>query len=132
MRRNITSLTAVAALALALTACGSSDEPAPEKPTAPTTQPAPSTTASKNPGGLPAKPEGAERTALLAALKAVHPALVADEDKAISNARNQCSTITGGGDAQSTAKQRFSTSEHQVSDTEALAINAALQATLCA
>jgi len=131
MRKTTISLIATATLALALTACGSSDEPASEKPAAPTTA-VPSATKSSTPGGLPAKPEGAERTALLAALKAVNPVLVADEDKAISNARNQCSTITGGGDAQSTAKERFSTTEHQVTDTEAIAINAALQATLCA
>ncbi|MER8042721.1 hypothetical protein [Streptomyces sp. NPDC094032] len=132
MRRNLTTiLIATATLALTLTACGSSDETAADKPPATSTTPDPTMSKALEKAGIPAKPEGAERVALLAALKAVNPALVADEDKAISNSRNQCSTINGGGNAQSTAKARFSTNEHEVTDAEAVAINAALKATLC-
>jgi c-di-GMP-binding flagellar brake protein YcgR len=65
-------------------------------------------------------------------LKAINPAIVADGDKAIDNARNQCSTISGGGNAVLTAKARFSTADHEVTDAEAQAINAALKASLCA
>ena len=123
MRRLSTAI-AISVLAITLSACGSTDDT--------TAKPTPSATTSGAPGALPPKPEGPQRAALLAALKAVNPALTADEDKAVSNARNQCSTITGGGNSQSTAKARFSTSEHEITDAEAQAINAALKATLCA
>jgi hypothetical protein len=80
--------------------------------------------------GIPAEPTGAERTALIAALEAINPALVTDEDKAIDNARDQCSTL-GGGDADGAAKARFSTSDHEVTAAEATAINETLLRTLC-
>ncbi|MFG2331010.1 hypothetical protein ACGFMM_15440 [Streptomyces sp. NPDC048604] len=87
--------------------------------------------APKKRAGIPPEPNAVEREVILRALNAVNPAITADEDKAISNARNQCSTISGGGNATETAKQRFSTSEHQVTDAEAITINAALKGTLC-
>jgi hypothetical protein len=114
-------------LALTLTACGSSDD---ETSTPKASKTVDHSEAEKA-AGIPADPQGAKRTALLAALKAIHPDLVTDEDKAVDNARNQCSTITGGGNADMTAKARFSTADHEVTDAEATAINAALKATLC-
>lgn len=126
--RTRTTAAVLAATLIALTGCSSAeDEPKP----APTTQAPADNSDAEKAAGIPAEPTGAERTALLAALKAINPALVADEDKAIDNARNQCSTITGGGNADASAKARFSNSQHEVSDTEAIAINTALKATLC-
>lgn len=131
MRTRTAAITA--ALLLTLTACSSSSDSDDRKPamaTPPASTPADNSDAEKA-AGIPPEPKGAERVALLAALKAINPALVADEDKAITNARNQCSAIKGGGDADASAKARFSTNQHEVSDTEAVAINAALKASLC-
>lgn len=129
-----TAITTVAALALAatLTACSSSDDSA-DKPAPAASSAAASKAASDAlaAAGIPAKPTGKARTDLLAALRNVNRALAADPDKAIDNARNQCSTITGGGNANLTAKARFSTADHEVTDAEAQAINAALKSSLC-
>lgn len=76
---------------------------------------------------IPAKPTGQARTDLLAALRKISPALVADEDDAIDNSRNQCSAINGkAAKLDWSAQQRFGTSSHEVSDAEAKQINAAL------
>ncbi|MFC8584211.1 DUF732 domain-containing protein [Streptomyces sp. NPDC057217] len=128
MNRTAAVLAASAAALLALTACSTDAEP---DVTPTTTSTAPATTDTGKAGGIPPEPTGAERTALLAALRAVNPALVADEDDAIDNARNQCSSLTGGGkDPDGTAQQRFSGDGHEVTAAEAKAINAAL-ATFC-
>ena len=122
------------AAALALTACSSSDSDTVDtkpKPASPISTPSPDWSAAEEAAGIPPEPTGAKRTALLAALKAIDPSLVADEDEAIDNSRNQCATINGGGNATLTAKGRFSTPEHEVTDAEATAINAALKTTLC-
>lgn len=77
--------------------------------------------------GIPPKPVGAARDAYLAAIKAVDPQLVADPDKAISNGRNQCSTLNdGGANPNHAAAVRFDTT-----DTEGALLNAALRTTLC-
>lgn len=128
MRTRITIMAVTIALAASLGACSSSDSSSDKPTTAPST---PDMKAAEKSVGIPPKPTGAKRDALLKALKAVNPALVADEDKAVDNSRNQCSTISGGGNADLTAKGRFSNSGHDVTDTEAKAINAALKATLC-
>jgi len=117
----------IAALAITLTACGGSDDSSTPEATKSADH-----SAAEKAAGIPPKPDAATRTALLEVLKAINPALVADEDKAIDNARNQCSTINGGGNAVLTAKGRFSTSDHEVTDAEAQAINAALKTSLCA
>jgi hypothetical protein len=81
--------------------------------------------------GIPAKPTGQARADLLATLREISPALVADEDDAIDNSRNQCSAINGkAAKLDWSAQQRFGTSSHEVSDAEAKQINAAL-ATFC-
>lgn len=126
MRTRITTAAITAALAFTLTACSSDSEPS--EPKASSTADHSSAEAA---AGIPAEPAGAKRQALIAALRAVTPALVTDEAEAIDNARNQCSTIAGGGNAELTAKARFSTSDHEVTDAEAKAINTALKTTLC-
>jgi hypothetical protein len=129
MRIRSTIAAITAALAFTLVGCSSGDS-TDDKAALPT--PSVDYSAAEKAAGIPAKPDAATRTALLEVLKAINPALVADEDKAIDNARNQCSTISGGGNAVLTAKARFSTSDHEVTDAEAQAINAALKASLCA
>lgn len=128
MRKTITAATVTATALLALTACSSSstDSSASSSPT-----PSAAATSAEAAAGIPAEPTGTKREALLAALKAVNPSLVADADKAIDNARNQCSTISGGGNAVASAEARFSTGDHQVTEAEAKAINTALQSMLC-
>lgn len=128
MNTRTIAATVTALLALTLTACSDSSDSSPTPKASSTVD----YSDAEKAAGIPADPTGAKREALLAALKAINPALVADEDKAIDNARNQCSTITGGGKADTTAKARFSTSDHEVTDAEAQAINAALKANLCA
>lgn len=136
MRTRITIAAVTAALAITLVGCSNDDSS--DAKTEPTKASSPKATKTvdnsdaEKAAGIPPKPDAATRTALLEVLKAINPALVADEDKAIDNARNQCSTIAGGGNAVLTAKARFSTSGHQVTDAEAEAINAALKASLCA
>lgn len=61
------------------------------------------------PSGIPS-PDAAQTEALIRALRAVEPELVAEEDRAVDRARNVCLDITGGKDAatiQSNAKTRF-------------------------
>ncbi|MFD4880024.1 hypothetical protein ACFWOB_42600 [Streptomyces sp. NPDC058420] len=128
-RATALALATVAALA-ALTACSSSDDASAKKSTpsaAPESVSASDAAAALHNAGIPAKPTGQARTALLAALREVSPALVADEDKAVDNSRNQCSAINGkSAKVDWSAQQRFDTSSHEVSDAEAKQINAAL------
>ncbi|WP_030682062.1 hypothetical protein [Streptomyces cellulosae] len=131
MRIRITIAAITAALAVALVGCSSSDDSSDAKASTPKATKTVDNSDAEKAAGIPPKPDAATRTALIEVLKAVNPALVTDEDKAIDNARNQCSTITGGGNADQTAKARFSTSNHEVTDAEAKAINAALKASLC-
>ncbi|MER5916205.1 hypothetical protein ABT124_38820 [Streptomyces sp. NPDC001982] len=135
MRIRITIAAVTAVLAVTLVGCSSDDSTGKAdtaKSSAPAASNTPGSSDAEQAAGIPAEPAGAKREALFAALKAVNSDLVADEDKAIDNSRNQCSTINGGGNADMTAKARFSTSDHEVTDAEAQAINAALKATLCA
>lgn len=131
MRTRITIAAITAALAVTLVGCNSGDDDSKLKATKSSSQPSVDYSAAEKAAGIPAEPDAATRTALLEVLKAINPAIVTDEDKAIDNARNQCSTISGGGNAVLTAKARFSTSDHEVTDAEAQAINAALKASLC-
>ncbi|MCT9083640.1 hypothetical protein [Streptomyces fulvoviolaceus] len=134
MRTRTTIAAVVAALAVTLVGCSSDDGKA-KTDAATSSTPAATNTAdadaAEQAAGIPPEPDAATRTVLLDVLKAINPALVEDGDKAIDNARNQCSTINGGGNADESAKARFSTSAHEVTDAEAQAINAALKASLC-
>lgn len=126
MHRTLTASALAAAALFALTACA----PTPNEP-ASTAAPSAVTSSAEAAAGIPGAPTAAQRAALIAALKAIAPTLTADEDKAVSNARNQCSTITGGGNAIASAQARFSTNDHQVTAAEAKLINTALQLALC-
>ncbi|MEU0782603.1 hypothetical protein ABZ341_13595 [Streptomyces sp. NPDC006173] len=124
MRIRTTSVAVLAALAVTLVGCSSSgdDSSVSTKPTKASTPKATKTmdgSDAEEAVAIPPEPNGVKRVALLTALKVVNPVLVVDEDKAVDNARNQCSTINGGGDAGQSAKSRFSTSDHEVSDAEA-------------
>lgn len=127
MNRAAIALAAVVA-AVTLTACSSSDQPTAAPSTPPATPTATGSTTAPPPGsGIPPEPTGKARADLLAALRGVHPALVADEDKAIDRARNQCPAVTNKEPkADWLAQQRFSSSEHEVTDAEAKEINAVL------
>ncbi|WP_399087999.1 hypothetical protein ACGH2B_12435 [Streptomyces sp. BBFR2] len=131
--RTTAALVAVAALT-SLTACGNDDaspkKSAPSPTSAATVAPSP-TAAARHSAGIPPKPTGQARTDLLGALRRINPALVADEDKAIDNSRNQCSAINGKAPkVEWSAQQRFGTGSHEVSAAEAKQINTAL-ATFC-
>lgn len=140
MRTQLLTTAAAAAALLTLTACSSSDDTKTDstKPGTTATTPAASPTgtvdydAVAKASGLPPKPTGSKAAALLAALRAVDPVLVAKPDKAISNARNQCQAInTGARRLEWSAGQRFGTVDHPVSDATGKQINQALQRTLC-
>jgi hypothetical protein len=122
-------LATVAALA-ALTACSNNDSHA-DKPAPAKSSTAPSKAAADplKAAGIPPKPSGKTRTALLAGLRNVNRALVADPDKAVDNARNQCSAINGKSPTvDAVAQARFSSSTHQVNAAEAKQINTAITA----
>ncbi|MGW1268557.1 hypothetical protein [Streptomyces sp. NPDC002491] len=130
IRAAITAITA--ALVITLVGCSSNDKADDAKSR--TSAPAPSvdTSAAEEAAGIPPKPDAAIRTVILDVLKAINPSIVTDDDKTIDDARNQCSTINSGGNADQTAKARFSTPDHKVTDAEAQAINAALKVSICA
>ncbi|MEV8042446.1 hypothetical protein AB0P02_01195 [Streptomyces griseoluteus] len=78
--------------------------------------------------GLPGKPTGAKRTALLQALAAAAPDVVRYEDKAVEAARNQCSSINGGAQRLDwAASQRFTYKDITTTEAEGKRINAALR-----
>ncbi|WP_019055009.1 hypothetical protein [Streptomyces prunicolor] len=122
------ALATVAALA-SLTACSGSDDASKKSTPSAVIESVSASDAADamHNAGIPAKPTGQARTALLAALREVSPTLVADEDKAVDNSRNQCSAINGkSAKVDWSAQQRFGTSSHEVSDAEAKQINTAL------
>jgi hypothetical protein len=134
MRTRLSAGLLLAAALLAMTACTSGSDDGAATP-ADGAVPSAAPSGSKVPDiteGIPAEPTGARRATLLAALKAIDPALSADADKAVSNARNQCATISGGGNAVADAQARFGTGDHRITEDEAKTINEALRRTLCA
>ncbi|MGW9385392.1 hypothetical protein [Streptomyces globisporus] len=141
--RRTTALPAalLAAALLALTACSPEDDktaPAPAAST-PAAQEQPADDAdsgessdAERAAGIPDAPTGADRAAYLAAIKAVDPRIVEDEEKAIDAGRNQCSSLTGGGDKVDwLAAQRFGNDARPLTDAQGKQLNAALRATLC-
>ncbi|WP_405962269.1 hypothetical protein OG713_02670 [Streptomyces sp. NBC_00723] len=136
MHTRTTIAVITAALAFTLAGC-SSDKADSAKSSTPAATAATAATAgadisaAEKAAGIPPEPDSAQRAVLLAGLQAIDPWLVGDEDEAIDNARNQCSTISGGGNADATAKSRFSTPAHEVTDDEAKAINRVLKVALC-
>ncbi|CDR10224.1 hypothetical protein [Streptomyces iranensis] len=129
MPRHFTIIAIAAACLLALTACDGDDKADNSKASA---TPSVDTSKIEKDLGIPPEPTGAKRTALIAALKAIDPQIVADEDKAISNARNQCQALHHGGQKPDYfAAQRFGNDQHPVSEANGKLINAALRKTLC-
>ncbi|WP_267244364.1 hypothetical protein [Streptomyces sp. PR69] len=78
--------------------------------------------------GLPEKPVGEKRTALLAAIAKAAPDAVRYEDKAVDAARNQCSAINNGSDKVDwLASQRFTYKDVTTTEAQGKAINEALK-----
>ncbi|WP_234485286.1 hypothetical protein [Streptomyces sp. MBT97] len=136
MRIRHTAAATIAMLACTLTACTSTDS------SSDTTAAKPKATASKTTeevtqkqkddalaaAGIPKEPTGADRQKLLGTLAAVAPDVVRYEDKAIDAARNQCSSINGGGQKLDwAASQRFSYKDVATSEAQGAKINAALK-----
>ncbi|MEU4097259.1 hypothetical protein [Streptomyces sp. NPDC026673] len=133
MRTRLSAGMLIAAVLLAVPACSSGTDESSGKPDGGAT-PSVEASGSKVPDigeGIPEEPTGAKRAALLAALKALDPALAADADKAVGNARQQCATITGGGNAVAAAQSRFGGAGHRITEEQAKAINEVLEKTLC-
>ncbi|MFF3450929.1 hypothetical protein ACFYXJ_27735 [Streptomyces sp. NPDC002667] len=138
-----TSVAAAAVLAVTLTGCGAGgsgdDKAEPAASSAPTaTKSAAPPTPTKSAGGgaeksgdLPAAPTGTKRAALLAELKAVDPALVADEDKAVESAREQCADIKSDSDPVGSAKTRFAVPGRTMTDKESREVNVAVATFVC-
>ncbi|MGW0967800.1 hypothetical protein [Streptomyces sp. NPDC002516] len=139
-----TTVAAAAVLAVTLTGCGAGgsggDKAEPAGSAAPTaTKSAAPPTPTKSAGGggaaksgdLPAAPTGTKRAALLAELKAVDPALVADEDKAVGSAREQCADIKSDNDPVGSAKKRFAVPGRTMTDKESREVNVAVATFVC-
>ncbi|MFD3902985.1 hypothetical protein HXS80_20565 [Streptomyces sp. CB04723] len=131
----------LAAAALALTACSAEeDKAAPASAaSAPAAQEQPADDAdsgessdAEKAAGIPDAPTGADRAAYLAAIKAVDPAIVEDEEKAIDAGRNQCSHLASPNDKSDwLAAQRFGNDTRPLTDAQGKALNEALRSTLC-
>ncbi|MEU5451924.1 hypothetical protein [Streptomyces californicus] len=133
--------TVLPAALLALTACSPEETESAPAPAASTPaakeQPADdgesgeSSDAEKT-AGVPDTPTGTDRAAYLAAIKAVDPRIVEDEEKAIDAGRNQCSSLAGGGNKVDwLAAQRFGNNTRPLTDAQGKQLNTALRATLC-
>ncbi|MFF3733059.1 hypothetical protein ACFYXM_22765 [Streptomyces sp. NPDC002476] len=130
MRRPAALLATTAAALLALTAC-STGEADVNKPA-----PVPTKTvdhaAAEKAAGIPPAPTGDARDAYLAAIKAVDPRIVEDEEKAIDAGRNQCSSLAKpNGKEDWLAAQRFGNDARPLRDEQGKALNEALRKTLC-
>ncbi|MFE6103197.1 hypothetical protein ACFVQ4_25015 [Streptomyces laurentii] len=121
MRIKTTSLIALAGLAAALTACGTTPKPVADKPAAsPTTTEAtlsPQAKASaRAAAGIPPEPTAATRAAYIAALDAIDKDVVHGKpDKAVDRGLNQCSSIKGNKDRAKLIEltnSRFSSPSH--------------------
>ncbi|MFJ8472134.1 hypothetical protein [Kitasatospora sp. NPDC094011] len=99
-------------------------------PAAPTVQP---TSEAPKVSGIPS-PDAAQTVALVAALKAVDPALVAKEDRAVSRARDTCLDVRENKDAatvQKNAGARFTGGSVTVTDDQAAKIVDAVKTSFC-
>ena len=121
----------LAALAT-LTACqdttsNTADSDKPSTPAAKDTPGAGKDDAPKS--GIPPKPTGKDRQALLDALADAAPDVVRYEDKAIDAARNQCSAINGGAQRLDwSAAQRFTYKDVVTTEAQGKKLNDALRA----
>ncbi|MEU9298819.1 hypothetical protein [Streptomyces sp. NPDC048266] len=119
MRTNTVGLIATAALALVLTACGTTPEPdqAAAKPSTTEATLSPEARASaRAAAGIPADPDTATATAYIADLNAIDGDIVHGKDeKAISRGLNQCRSIKDGKDRAKLidlTNSRFSSPNH--------------------
>ncbi|WP_326659810.1 hypothetical protein [Streptomyces sp. NBC_00385] len=143
MRIRTTTAAIAAVLAFAVVGCSSGNDSDSKADTAPSSAAEASsgaddrvTTADDSGAGketvLPPEPTGAERDAVLAAVRDVNGNLTHDEDKAIDAARNQCAALDGGAaNADHTAAQRFSYDGITLTDDDGSHINIGLRKTLC-
>ncbi|MGC0427625.1 hypothetical protein RKD32_003980 [Streptomyces sp. SAI-195] len=116
----------LAALAT-LTACSSDSDDSTDAAPSKSASPSVDYSAAEKKAGIPPEPTGADRDALLAALRDVDPALVTDEADAIDNARNQCAAINGGAQKLDyLASQRFSGGDVEVTEEQGKHINTAI------
>ncbi|MFS0695117.1 hypothetical protein [Streptomyces nitrosporeus] len=136
--RHVPALLALsAAVLLAVTGC--SADTATTTDTQPSTSAAAATTedtgkssTAEEAAGIPDAPTGAARDAYLAALRAVDPRIVEDEEKAIDAGRNQCASLAKPNDQSDwLAAQRFGNDTRPLTDAQGKALNAALKSTLC-
>lgn len=136
MRIRITSVAIVAMLAVTVIGCSSDKGSDGHADTSKTTVPEASSAADNSgavkDAGMPPKPTGAERDAVLATILDVNSNLIHDEDKAINAARNQCAALDGGAtDPDHSAAQRFSYDGVTLTDDDGSHINRGLRKTLC-
>ncbi|MFJ6434621.1 hypothetical protein [Streptomyces sp. NPDC091416] len=144
MRIRTTTAAIAAVLAFAAVGCSSDSDNADDSKAGTTKSSAPEASSPSSPSSsaddsgaakdtsLPAEPTGAERDAVLAAVRDVNANLTHDEDKAIDAARNQCAALDGGAaDTDHTAAQRFSYDGITLTDDDGSHINIGLRKTLC-
>jgi hypothetical protein len=128
MRNTIGAVTAV--LAFALVGCTSATDDSKAEPPKATKSSKPSADVSEGlkAAGIPPEPTGADRDELLRALAAVNPDIVADEEKAIDAARNQCASINGGAQRlDQSAALRFTYKDVTTTEEQGKQINEALK-----
>ncbi|MFE4548876.1 hypothetical protein [Streptomyces sp. NPDC056785] len=115
---------------LALTGCTATDSPAPKASATHQELTQDQKDDISRAAGMPPRPTGADRRALLATLAAAAPDVVRYEDKAVDAARNQCSAINGEGTKRVDwlASQRFTYKDVTTSEVQGARINAALKA----
>ncbi|TXS10339.1 hypothetical protein [Streptomyces sp. wa22] len=146
MRLRTTTAAIVAVLAVTLVGCSSDEggeteadatrstvaEPSSASDDSASDDSASDDSGSAESAGIPPEPTGAERDAVLAAIRDVNGNLTHDEDKAVDAARNQCSSLDGGGsDPDHSAAQRFSYDGVTLTDDDGRHINIGLRKTLC-
>ncbi|MEV7996882.1 hypothetical protein AB0O67_34880 [Streptomyces sp. NPDC086077] len=136
MRIRTTTAVVVAILAVTVAGC-SSDKGSESKADTTKSTVAEASRASDDSGAaknadMPPEPAGAERDAVLAAIRDVNGNLTHDEDKAIDAARNQCASLVGGATSPDReAAQRFSYDGVTLTDDDGSHINFGLRKTLC-
>ncbi|MBC9719506.1 hypothetical protein H9Y04_44105 [Streptomyces sp. TRM66268-LWL] len=113
---------------LVLSSCGGSDT----AKDGPSTSPTASTDWDKlrEKAGIPKNPVGDKRATYLAGLKDIDPWLVRDEEDAVDNGVNQCSSL-GGDKAVWAAQQRFGSGTRSVTEAEAKQIIGLVREHIC-
>ncbi|MFE3515613.1 hypothetical protein [Streptomyces sp. NPDC059166] len=135
MRIRITTAAVVAVIAVAVVGCSGDKDDDSAAGTTSSAEPMASAAADGGEAagtGIPPEPTGAERDAVLAAVRDVDGRLTHDEDKAVDAARNQCAALDGGAkDPDHSAAQRFSYDGVTLTDEDGSHINFGLRGTFC-